>query len=242
MAHGPHASNAAKKREGQHLGKGPIRARQDEAGTQQLLTAMARLEDELNSRAQEMEFMVFTQSGEKGLVPTLVAVSQAWHQKAEQANERSLLRIVMLASFIKQLEFRSAKVISAGVERPTAAGGAHEDWPAHGGRAGLEPNAVVQGEGLGHALLQEVHGLVQKPGVILRFYAMKSLQQVEAKDGSVVVAWKLVIALRAPEATLLYNHVMRLSHSAIAQLVMARVRPATQRRSPLAQHVSQLLA
>ena len=84
--------------------------------TGHLLTAMARLmlahEDELNARGQEMELMVFMQSGPKSLIPALTAISKAWHQKADSMMENRLpLRVVMITSFFKELELRSRKVM-----------------------------------------------------------------------------------------------------------------------------------
>ena len=56
----------------------------------------------LATRAQEQEFMVFTQSGEKGIVPTMVRISQDWHQIVQdKQTTRTPLRMLMMAGLSK---------------------------------------------------------------------------------------------------------------------------------------------
>ena len=109
----------AKARQGLRQAKGGWPALTEEGQPmQQLLSSMARLflhhEDELNARAQEQEFMVFTQTGDKGMVPTMLKVSQHWRQKVEdKANTRTPLRMVMITVLFKELELCSQKVMQA---------------------------------------------------------------------------------------------------------------------------------
>ena len=56
---------------------------------------------------------------------------------------------------------------------------------------------------------RDVQRLVQKPGTVLRFHALKALQRIESRDGTVVVPWKLVMGLRTEEADELHAKPLR---------------------------------
>ena len=53
-------------------------------------------------------------------------------------------------------------------------------------------------------------------GTVLRFHALRALQRVESRDGTVVVPWKLVVGLRSSEADELHA-ILQLCHSAVTQ-------------------------
>ena len=93
-----------------------------------------------------------------------------------------------------------------------------------------------------HETVKELHSLAQKPGLILRFHALKALARVETREGGAVVPWKMVIGHREKDAGRMYELMQRLCHSGITQLILMRTRPATMRRSPLANKVSQLMS
>ena len=89
-------------------------------------------------------------------------------------------------------------------------------------------------------MVERVHTLAKSPGVVLRFCALKALTKAnEAEtEGQSVVPWKLTLSLRHPGAQELNGLLNKLSHCAVMQIVLTRLRPATQQRSPLAKQIA----
>ena len=198
--------------------------------------------------------MIFTQTGDKGMVPTMLKVSQEWHLKVEDKSATPTpLRMVMITALFKELELRSQKVMQATPDgqmlraelvkaRLMSEDGQRWNqvqWSAE--QAQLVPvDAPTLSTAQAHTLPQEILHLVQQTGLVLRFHALKSLQRVETRDGNTAVPWKLVIGLRGDLANQLHAKLQVLCHCAMTQLVMARMRQANMRRSPLAQQLSQM--
>ena len=195
--------------------------------------------------------------GEKCMIPTLVNISKTWHQREDKANvkERLPLRMVMITGLLRQLELRLQKTMSEASEgqmtqaelvknRLLTADGRRWNqmqWCKETSQlVPVEGQTMSLSEAL--ALLQEAQSLVQMPGTILRFHALKALQKVEAKDGNVVGPWRLVIGMRTPAADKLYGLMRQLCHSALLQVILARMRPATMQRSPLAQRIGHMMS
>ena len=74
-----------------------------------------------------------------------------------------------------------------------------------------------------HDIIREVQEILQTPGILLRFHALKPLHKTQARDGSAVVPWKLVIGHREARAPVLWQH-----------LVLTRIRQATMKTEDLA--------
>ena len=227
--------------------------------TNMLARMMLQHEDVLNSMLLEMELMVFMQNGEGSVLRSLTSISEQWHKQANkpqgsQLATRSPLRVVMAQCFFKELEARSAKVAST---RPDAdrlrqelvkqqllsEDGQHWlqlQWSADQERlvpTTAQPLPVKQA----HDIIREVQDILQTPGILLRFHSLKQLHKTQARDGSAVVPWKMVIGHREAKASLLWQHLQGLCHNAVTQLVLTRIRQASMKRSPLAQKISQIL-
>ena len=152
----------------------------------------------------------------------------------------------MIASFFKELELRSQKVLGTETESRADQGSADD-----GGRPILEPDDVVKGQmpvgtsrrklglQLVHQLLQEIQALVQQKG---GHPALARASLTAESGGRRWIRGGAVEAGTCLEGTTqLYNKLHLLSHPALTQLVLARLRPATLTRSPLAQQVSQMI-
>ena len=74
-----------------------------------------------------------------------------------------------------------------------------------------------------HAIIQELCQLSQKPGLILRFHALRHLTKVATAAGNV----KMVIGHREPDAGRMYSLLKKICHSGLTQLLLVRVRPQT---------------
>ena len=91
----------------------------------------------------------------------------------------------------------------------------------------LEPTtAPVLPLAKAHEAIVAIPALVQIPGLLLRFQALRPLNKLQTKDGSTVVPWKMVIGHREEKAKLLYGHLQTVCHSAVTQLVLTQIRPA----------------
>ena len=51
-----------------------------------------------------------------------------------------------------------------------------------------------------HDIIREVQEILQTPGILLRFHALKPLHKTQARDGSAVVPWKMLIGHRETSA------------------------------------------
>ena len=216
--------------------------------------------DTINALLAEVEFMIFLQAGPGSITSTMVKVSEEWHKHlqnertAQMQRERSPLRMIMAMSMFKELELRSAKVIASTAEAATLRkelisqqiltedGKAWNQlqWSPEKGRL-LPSNAPTLELHKAHGVLQEIQRLVQIPGLLLRFHALKALHKFHATDGMAVIPWKMVVGHRLKESHLLYQAMQEISHSGVTQLILMRARPAGLKRSPLAQRISQAL-
>ena len=262
---GPQLEGGQPKRgRGRRAQKAPVK--QESVDVQSLTHMMARMmlqhEDVLNSLLLEMELMIFMQSGEGSVLQALTMISEEWHKQmpaqrassAQGAKDRSPLRVVMAQCFFTELAARSSKVQASGQEADklrkelihqrllTEDGQAWMQVQWSSERERLEPtSAPVLRLAKAHEAIMAIQALVQILGLLLRFHALRPLHKIQAKDGSTVVPWKMVIGHREEKAKLLYGHMQTVCHSAVTQLVLTRIRPANMRRSPLAQKLSQAL-
>ena len=197
----------------------------------------------------EMELMVFMQNGEGSVLRSLTLISEEWHKQAgkpqgSQLATRGPLRVVMAQCFFKELEARSAKVPST--EGGPIEAGASEATGAVGGWSVLATAPMVPSPCLCSRLTTSSERCRRysrpRSGILLRFHALKPLHKTQARDGSAVVPWKLVIGHWEAKAPVLWQHLQRcLCHHAVTQLVLTRIRQATIKRSHLAQKISQIL-
>ena len=231
-----------------------------EAQHSEMNRLMARLlisiEDSLNTVMLEMEFMLFTQvNGQGSLGETAVKISAEWHQHMENKDpSRHPLRMIMFTMFVRELELRMRKTLDAtetsnqlrkelmdkghkGLMSADGQGWNYVRWDADQAKlipaseAPLPVNEAIR-------LVALVQELAQQPNMILRFCALRALAKTgtSAKSAtkSNIVPWKLTIAMRAPRALELHQALQTLSRNSIMQLILARLRPATFQRSPLA--------
>ena len=86
--------------------------------------------------------------------------------------------------------------------------------------------------------------LLQNEALIKRFHALRPNHQIQkalgtdSENPAVVIPWRVTLAL-----THTYSNELRgqLANTGLWQLILARMRPATMQRSPLAQHLGRLL-
>lgn len=89
--------------------------------------------------------------------------------------------------------------------------------------------------------------LLQQEDLIKRFGALRPAQQIQkvmttdTDKPSAVIPWRVTLALTNPHSTEMRGLWRQLSHSGLWQLILGRMRPATQHRTPLAQHLGKLL-
>lgn len=234
-----------------------VEASAKEAQHSEMNRLMARLlisiEDSLNTVMLEMEFMLFTQvNGQGSLGETAVKISAEWHQQMENKDpSRHPLRMVMFTMFVKELELRMRKTLDAtetgnqirkefmdkGLMSADGQGWNYMRWDADQAKliptseAPLPVNEAIR-------LVALVQELAQQPNMILRFCALRALAKTDTSAKSAtksnIVPWKLTIAMRAPRAQELHQALQTLSRNSIMQLILARLRPATLQRSPLA--------
>ena len=217
---------------------------------------MLQHEDVLNSLLLEMELMIFMQSGEGSVLQALTMISEGWHKQlpaqnatsAHGAKDRSPLRVVMAQCFFTELAARSSKVQASRQEADklrkelihqrllTEDGQAWMQLEWSSERERLEPtSAPVLPLAKAHEAIMAIQTLVQIPGLLLRFHALRPLHKIQAKERmalrwchgrcSTVVPWKMVIGHREEKAKLLYGHMQTVCHSAVTQLVLTRIRP-----------------
>eukprot|EP00439_Symbiodinium_sp_Y106_P053556 s68_g7.t1 len=244
-------------------GKGYGRPRKDKEATNQegsLLNMVARLliahEDTLLALLLESEFMVFMQANGSGsLGPTMLALSQKWHAEiATEAVPKVPLRMLTLAAVFKELEMRLIKLMAENPEGAeirrqlsaqnllTADGKAwyYMKWDREQGKLLPTKETPLQMSDACQVLAR-VYALVQTPGLILRFCALKALNKVDMENPSsafAIVPWKLTVSMRNPQAAELFQALTRLSHNAIMQVILTWLRPATLQRSPVAQAIA----
>ena len=244
-------------------GKGhgkPSKKAKDLGHSEELLHMIARLlishEDTLLAILQESEFMLFMQANGAGsLGPTMLALSQKWHAlTATEATPKTPLRVVMGAAVFKELELRVLKAMGEDEEGAhirkklmtqnllTADGKSwnYMKWNQEQGKllptkeAPLPMCEACQ-------MLNRVYALIQTPGLILRFCALKALKRVDMDSTSskyAIVPWKLTVSMRSPQAAELFQALNRLSHNAVMQVILSRLRPGNLQRSPLAQTIA----
>ena len=168
--------------------------------------------------------------------------------------ERSPLRVVMAECFFKELEARSAKVLAQGPEAERLRQDLiQQKLLSEDGQKWLQLQWSTEHEKLmpttaaalptqqAHEIIRDTQQLVQVPGLLLRFHALKPLNRVQIKDGTVVVPWKMVIGHREPKASVLFRHMQALCHSGVTQLTLTRIRQANMKRSPMAQKIAQAM-
>ena len=190
---------------------------------------MARLllshEDALNAISPEMAFMAFAQTGQGGVVRSMVEVSQAWHGKAKGTAlmEKTPLCMVMLTCLLKKLgesheandRRRSAEKRAHPSPRLLTNDGAkwHQmTWSQE--KEQLVPTDAEQAESQGPTPGVDHPG--PDPWMGLRFHAPHSLSQVVTKEGQSVVAWKLILGHRIVEAIREKNaNVSQRAHTAL---------------------------
>ena len=205
--------NNGGKRDGQVLNRDAKRSRKGSGkGNPKILgnshgtTDSAPREDATHSLTMEMEFLCFAQQGPGGIIPTMVQLSAAWHAKTEGTRQasRSPLRMILATCLFKELEDRfSNKVIAkdqAGTRtllrlrqeliKKQLISEDGTQWSRV--QWSPEKEQLVATDGTkqtlqaANATITELRQMAQKPGLILRFHAVKSLTKVVARDGNQV--------------------------------------------------------
>ena len=180
-------------------------------------------EDVTDSLLLEMELMMFMQNGEGSVIQPLMAISEAWHKQTAMPNGSQ----AMLAerSSVEGcdgpvlLQGQSSKVIAQGPEAERLRQELiQEELLSEDGQKWLQLQSMVgrarevdahQCSSPPHApgeVIRDIQLLVQSPGLLLRFHALKPSNRIQAKDGSGVVPWKMVIGHRKPKASVLFQH------------------------------------
>ena len=247
--------------------KGPRKANANgsrEPEYHDLLSKVARLmiahEDTLQTLLLESEFMVFMQAvGPGSLGEMVLKVSTEYHKdQGSQDAERQPLRMLMSTVIFRELGLRLEKAMAETPEgenirkeliqqellTPDGQAWHYMKWNADLRKlVPLKAAPIPMKEAC--QLVHSIYQMLQTPGLIVRFCALKGLDKVDmtqsasGTSGSTnVIPWKLTVAMRAPRSTELYQALRRLCHCSVMQVVLLRMRPASLQRSPAAQDIA----
>ena len=95
--------------------------------------------------------------------------------------------------------------------------------------------------------VQRMLTLLQNEALIKRFHALRPNQQIQkligtdSENPSAVIPWRVTLALTHTYSNELRGLWHQLANTGLWQLILARMRPATMQRPPLAQHLGRML-
>ena len=235
--------------------------------TNNLLQVLSRLvlrhEDTLQCLATETDFFVFLSAGPGSILPCMMTQTTTWHQ-TPQSERTHPLRILVLKSLLEELVKRTQKLQSTASSDPLIQtlqrlgflkidleNGNNYFFPRM--KWDHQKQAMEAQEDAPLTVQQALHTLsrmltlLQQEDLIKRFGALRPAQQIQkvmttdTDKPSAVIPWRVTLALTNSHSTEMRGLWHQLSHSGLWQLILGRMRPATQQRTPLAQHLGKLL-
>ena len=235
--------------------------------TNNLLQVLSRLvlrhEDTLQCLATETDFFVFLSAGPGSILPCMMTQTTTWHQ-TPQSERTHPLRILVLKALLEELVKRAQKLQSTACSDPLIQTlqrlGFLKIDPENGNQFSFprmkwdhQKQVMEAQEDAPLTVQQALHTLsrmltlLQQEDLIKRFGALRPAQQIQkvmttdTDKPSTVIPWRVTLALTNPHSTEMRGLWHQLSHSGLWQLILGRMRPATQHRTPLAQHLGKLL-
>ena len=210
---------------------------------------LQRQEEALRVLAQSTEMMLFMQAGPGSYLPTLLQLSQTWHQQQAARQVDKPLRQHMSVAFWTELGTRVTKVqeqmgqeLGQGLmaKKILTAEGAWAYMAWDQATKSLKPTTrepITMTAML--TLLKVIVEHLNMPGMVTRFKAHKALKAVNMKEVACVVPWQLDISLRHPQSSRLWESLVTLQGNGVLQLHNTQMRAATLRRSKLCDQIAQ---
>ena len=165
-----------------------------------------------------------------------------WHQAPQE--ERALpLRILILKTMPEELHNRTLKLQSTDSSDPliqTLVKCFPDEMGSQQERGAVSLSLALH-------TLQRMLTLLQNEALIKRFHALRPNQQIQkligtdSENPSAVILWRVTLALTHTYSNELRGLWHQLANTGLWQLILARMRPATMQRSPLAQHLGRML-
>ena len=209
---------------------------------QTLSKLVLRHEDSLQCLAMETDFYVFLSAGPGSILKLLMTKTMEWHQAPQE--ERALpLRILILKTMPEELHNRTLKLQSTDSSDPliqTLVKCFPDEMGSQQERGAVSLSLALH-------TLQRMLTLLQNEALIKRFHALRPNQQIQkligtdSENPSAVILWRVTLALTHTYSNELRGLWHQLANTGLWQLILARMRPATMQRSPLAQHLGRML-
>ena len=209
---------------------------------QTLSKLVLRHEDSLQCLPMETDFYVFLSAGPGSILKLLMTKTMEWHQAPQE--ERALpLRILILKTMPEELHNRTLKLQSTDSSDPliqTLVKCFPDEMGSQQERGAVSLSLALH-------TLQRMLTLLQNEALIKRFHALRPNQQIQkligtdSENPSAVILWRVTLALTHTYSNELRGLWHQLANTGLWQLILARMRPATMQRSPLAQHLGRML-
>jgi hypothetical protein len=214
-----------------------------------LLHLVARMvirhESTMQALLQEFEFLVYMDTGEGSVIPTLLATTKAWHQGSRDQTLRHTLSL----TFIETLTLRLEKLCQAQVTDEVYQDclkynlvDADRNMPYLRWDASARKLTPSKEKSLPIGEVQNILGNVRtilrsEPQITLRFHALSNLQKMEGTSRSIPFLWMVGHRTQGE----LWNLLHKISYHSIWQLVRSTLRPQNQQKSGLMKQIQQTL-
>ena len=246
----------AKKKEGELATDGGDRRRNsNQVEMKQLLKGVAALclrhEDSLSLLHLDKGFVLFQKTkSPESLLKTMFDISTQWKQSKATGQVTSPLRVVLLKCFVTELQARLEKVDQ---DEPTKESVIKAGWATQRDTDGLcwpyfryDPQTKQECVDTSKTPIPHARAIDVLKGILVllspdtlhKFHATRPLaEQYESE----MISFLIHVALRGDLSEQLYRQLLQLEHSSTLFLMGARLRRERIQRSPLANHVANLL-
>ena len=221
----------------------------------QLLKGVAALclrhEDSLSLLHLDKGFVLFQKTkSPESLLKTMFDISTQWKQSKATGQVTSPLRVVLLKCFVTELQARLEKVDQ---DEPTKESVIKAGWATQRDTDGLcwpyfryDPQTKQECVDTSKTPIPHARAIDVLKGILVllspdtlhKFHATRPLaEQYESE----MISFLIHVALRGDLSEQLYRQLLQLEHSSTLFLMGARLRRERIQRSPLANHVANLL-
>lgn len=214
-----------------------------------LLHLVARMvirhESTLQALIQEFEFLVYMDTGEGSVIPTMLATTRDWHQGTKDQTLRHTLSL----TFIETLTSRLEKLCKAQVTDAVYTDclkynlvDADRNMPYLRWDPTAKKLTPSKEKSLPIGEVQNILGNVvtilrSEPQITLRFHALSNLQKVSENSRSIPFLWMVGHRTQGE----LWNLLHKISYHSIWQLVRSTLRPQNQQKTGLMKQIQETL-
>ena len=239
----------------QETSSGDRRRNSNQVEMQQLLKGVAALclrrEDSLSLLHLDKGFVLFQKTkSPESLLQAMFSISTQWKKSKETGQVTSPLRVVLLKCFVTELQARLEKVDQ---DEPTKAAVIKAGWATQKDTEGMcwpyfqyDPQTKTETVDASKAPIPHARAIDVLKGILVllspetlrKFHATRLLaEQCESEK----ISFLIHVALRGDLSEQLYRQLLQLEHSSTLFLMGARLRRERIQRSPLANHVANLM-